>query len=521
MEAKAADRSASGETGRRELFLVFASGFATLAVEIVGAKLQGPFFGNSHFVWTNQILVTLLALAAGAWLGGRLADRGGGRAWFPLMFHVAAGWLCLLLPILEKANYFFLRFHVGPGAILASAFFYFVPLTALGAAPPLAAAALIDERRGAGRVAGRVFGVATLGGVAGCAVAGGLLIPSFANEVSLLIAACGILAVGVWGAWGAWVSIGRGRKRAVVVAFAGLLVLIGVAGCLTQLKPRRGLGVEIARHASGHSLLLVMEETESGLRYLMDDFVLQNCFDPARGRSCASFTRALRALTLAYAGVPEKALCVGLGIGVVPMELERAGSDVEAVEIHPGIPTLAEFHFQFDPGAVRVHHGDGRGFLHGRQGEYDVIVLDAFSGDSSPSHLLTREALADAREALRPAGVLILNCIASLEPGRDLFVRSVERTLETVFRECALHVSPGGNLFFVAGDGDLVPDFERGLEGVDDAFRERVAKTFADRRRALSPGGLVLTDDFNPIEFHDAAYRAAAREKLAWLMYRD
>jgi len=32
---------------------------------------------------------------------------------------------------------------------------------------------------------------------------------------------------------------------------------------------------------------------------------------------------------------------------------------------------------------------------------------------------------------------------------------------------------------------------------------------------------LVLTDDFNPIEFHDAAYRAAAREKLAWLMYRD
>ncbi len=173
MEAQAAGRSASGKRGRRELFLVFASGFATLLVEIVGAKLQGPFFGNSHFVWTNQILVTLLALAAGAWLGGRLADRGDGRVWFPLMFHVAAGWLCLLLPVLEKANYFFLRFHVGPGAILASAFFYFVPLTALGAAPPLAAAALIDERQGAGRVAGRVFGVATHGGVAGCAVAGG------------------------------------------------------------------------------------------------------------------------------------------------------------------------------------------------------------------------------------------------------------------------------------------------------------------------------------------------------------
>ncbi|GEM_PF-3654366 len=132
MDANATREPSGPRAGAWEWAFVFASGFITLIVEIIGAKLQGPFFGNSHFVWTNQILVTLLALAAGAWLGGRLADRGRGRAWIPALFLIAAVWLCLLFPVLEKANYFFLRFHVGPGAIMASVFFYLAPLAALG-----------------------------------------------------------------------------------------------------------------------------------------------------------------------------------------------------------------------------------------------------------------------------------------------------------------------------------------------------------------------------------------------------
>ena len=434
------------------------------------------------------------------------------------MFVVAAAWLCLLFPVVERANYFFLRFHVGPGAIMASLFFYLVPLAALGTAPPLAAAALVADPAGAGRVAGRVFGAATLGGVLGSVVAGALLVPSFTNEVSLLIGALLALGVGVHGFCGA---TERGKAKVAVAVLGAALALLGIMGCQMQLQPRRGLGEQIARHDSGHSLLLVVEDPESARRYLVDDFVLQNCYDPGLRASCASFTHSLRALALAYAGVPEKALCVGLGIGVVPMELAADGASVDAVEIHPGILELAQSHFGFDPGKVNVTLADGRGVLHAREGVYDVVILDAFSGDSSPSHLLTREAFADARNALQPGGVLLLNCIASLEPGREAFVCSVKSTLEAVFPESVLHVSPGGNLFFVAGDAGLKADFESALEQVDEAFRERVAQTFADRRGELAESGVVMTDDFNPIEFLDAEYRAEEREKLAWLMYRD
>src|SRR6516162_7574799 len=51
------------------------TGAAIMIVEILGAKMLAPFVGLSHFVWTAQIAVTLIALACGYYAGGRLADR--------------------------------------------------------------------------------------------------------------------------------------------------------------------------------------------------------------------------------------------------------------------------------------------------------------------------------------------------------------------------------------------------------------------------------------------------------------
>src|SRR5688572_10500354 len=55
--------------------LVFCAGGVLMGLEIAGSRVLAPHFGNSVFVWGSLISVFLIALSAGYYLGGRLADQ--------------------------------------------------------------------------------------------------------------------------------------------------------------------------------------------------------------------------------------------------------------------------------------------------------------------------------------------------------------------------------------------------------------------------------------------------------------
>ena len=54
-------------------------GCAVMGLELTAVRLFAPYFGDSAYVWTNVIGVVMVALALGAFLGGRMADRDLGR----------------------------------------------------------------------------------------------------------------------------------------------------------------------------------------------------------------------------------------------------------------------------------------------------------------------------------------------------------------------------------------------------------------------------------------------------------
>ena len=56
--------------------IVFVAGAAVLALEILGTRILGPFYGVSLFLWSALITVTLIALSVGYAVGGRWL-RGG------------------------------------------------------------------------------------------------------------------------------------------------------------------------------------------------------------------------------------------------------------------------------------------------------------------------------------------------------------------------------------------------------------------------------------------------------------
>jgi hypothetical protein len=105
---------------------------------------------------------------------------------------------------------------------------------------------------------------------------------------------------------------------------------------------------------------------------------------------------------------------IGLGAGDLA-GYARDGEQWTFYEIDPAVEQVAAdpafFTFLADcPAPYRVVLGDGRFRLReAADGAYDVLIVDAFSSDAIPTHLLTREAVRDYLRTLAPDGLLILH----------------------------------------------------------------------------------------------------------------
>jgi len=107
---------------------------------------------------------------------------------------------------------------------------------------------------------------------------------------------------------------------------------------------------------------------------------------------------------------PRRIGVIGLGAGAIAA-YSRAGDLFRFYEIDPQVVavTAAEFTFLSDsPARVEVVLGDGRLSLEREADQrFDLLAIDAFSGDSIPMHLLTREAMATYVRHLKPEGVIV------------------------------------------------------------------------------------------------------------------
>ena len=109
---------------------------------------------------------------------------------------------------------------------------------------------------------------------------------------------------------------------------------------------------------------------------------------------------------------PRRVGVVGLGAGTLAAYGER-GDTYRFYELNPAVITLAysEFHYLRDcPCGVTVVPGDGRLALEREPPQdFDVLIVDAFNGDSIPVHLLTRQAFDAYMKHLRPGGILAMH----------------------------------------------------------------------------------------------------------------
>ena len=104
---------------------------------------------------------------------------------------------------------------------------------------------------------------------------------------------------------------------------------------------------------------------------------------------------------------------VGLGAGTMAA-YGQPGDRIRFYEINPQVTELAKRWFTYLEDClakVTIVSGDGRRSLdREKPNGFDFLLLDAFSGDAPPVHLLTREAFAVYVRHLAPDGVILVNC---------------------------------------------------------------------------------------------------------------
>src|SRR3989442_3140236 len=214
---------------RRYLYFTAAvTGAAIMIVEIRGPKMLAPYVGTSHFVWTAQIAVTLVALAAGYYAGGRMVDRSPKLARIYGGILLAAIYLCLSVLIVRPVAYWCLDFKLALGSLLASAFLFFVPLSLLAMVGPFFVRVLTSSVAGVGGNVGRLTALSTLGSFFGTVLIGYVLIPFLPNSCTMFLTAALLLVVSI-AYFFVWARKSPNKSAVVIGVLGGLLTgFVGV-----------------------------------------------------------------------------------------------------------------------------------------------------------------------------------------------------------------------------------------------------------------------------------------------------
>jgi spermidine synthase len=293
--------------------------------------------------------------------------------------------------------------------VLRAGMILFLPAVFLGATVPLATEIVARQRAGIGRSVGRVYGVNTVGAIAGALAASFLLIPGLGMQDTLVLL----------------VAINLALAAALVLvdlrSFAARLVASGVAAALL-LSLLVGMPDDVFRRtfvgSSGQELVFYREGATDTVGVVEHDGQRRIVYEDQRG-TAATWSYSVNYLfghlpLLLHPGRPEKALhiCFGVGNSLSAMAAHDTIERVDSVELSPHVLEAADY---FWTNAGVIHHprvrtviDDGRNFVMASDEIYDVIALeppDTFT--AGVINLYTREFYRDAARRLADDGVLV------------------------------------------------------------------------------------------------------------------
>jgi spermidine synthase len=425
---------------KRSIYLFVAlEGATVMAVELISARMVAPYFGSSLYVWATVIGFTLLALAIGYFAGGVLADRYSSpntlfwmllmASLFLLLMHVTAQRLTVAFEILE--------FDPGLAVILVSLILILPPIVFIGMVPTFLIRRVSTRADNAGTNTGIVYAISSASGIIALLLFGFLIIPRYGLTMPSIITG---LVVGL-------VPFGKlfARKQYFSLLFIPF-VLFSFRAIKTQ-RPgkeveffRTLFEVPIPRIAQvryysegllGQLLVADLRDYHSlkvNDRILFVNRIAQTYADKATLTSKWDYPALISAICGKFPPGSD-ALILGLGGGSVANLLQtQSGFNVDAVELDGRIAQVAREQFALSNN-VNVIVDDARHYLEQSEKKYDMIVFDAYRGESPPPHVYTLESLDKTKSLLKQGGLIVINSNSYLEGKAGQAATSIYKTL--------------------------------------------------------------------------------------------
>jgi spermidine synthase len=500
--------------------VAFVTGAIVMSFEMLGSRYLNPYFGSGIYTWAALISTVLIALMAGYFLGGVLADRTASPTVLALTVIVGSLYL-LALPSFAQAVLEFVLAAIDDirvGSLASSLTLMFFPVTLLGMYSPFAIRLLLHSAQRSGRVSGAVYGISTAGAIVGTLGTTFVLIPTIGSRaITLTLGALGLIAgLGL-------LALARRRAGAALVIIALASPTASRADNPIDESIRAGMlerGNGRLAHIEtqyndvfitkrGHQL--VMSFQVQGWDYTES---VSNLLDPDDLP-----LRYAQVMTIAtvYAEAPRKILMLGLGGGSISTYLGRflPEAAITTVEIDPGVISAAKSYFGLrETERMRYRAGDGRVFLARSNELYDLILLDAYRGGYVPFHLLTREFYMLVKQRLAPGGAAAFN----VHDGSKLYASTV-KTLGEVFAAIDLFPTRRGEVIAVATGAPIdTQALEHRAAELQERYRFRfplpgILRGRMDKPQSQAANGDIITDDFAPADVYDVIGRDLRRRK--------
>jgi len=404
--------------------LAFLEGGIVMCIELLGARLIAPIYGSSLEVWSIVLAVSIGALTLGYFAGGFFSSVKKPALLLHILFLLAAGFIFLMPTLASLTVTNFNAETLITNTLIASIAFLFPPLFLLGSTTPIIINLKSDNPNEAGKIAGSIYGISTLGGIFFTYFTGFYLIPKYGLTDTAFIAAV------IIGSISFFVLI----TARFYPAFAVIPLLL-VAVFSKSNTTSSANDVTILHYSEGllGQLLLVdmpkdFVSTATHTRSLFINRIGQTIVDKETGISSWDYPNYLVSLASTLKPNPS-VLVLGLGGGTVPRYLNSyVGASVDAVELDKRIGIIAQQYFGLTNTKIIID--DARHYLETNKKKYDLIIFDLYKGESPPSHTLSVEAFIKVKNLLNENGICVINFNGFISGEEGKGGRSLLKTLQ-------------------------------------------------------------------------------------------